>query len=218
MFYLERNNEIVWLNPSSASQKIDGSIIDAFDPADLVECQLSASWLERKGELIALVNGQLKISDKLPPEEKKKGDDLEYETAKEVLKLGIKQIRRSLRLKPKVYGNQIKPHNEIDLLFIWKGKLWIIDCKDRVSPHKLMENLRGDKKTLDNVLGQIKQNRTHYIKDDLVAIAETGGIMGKAVCVWKEDMPPELLSYANHLGVEFVRKDMLKEGLERILS
>ncbi len=220
-FYFERKNEIVWLNPNSEPQQIDCKLADHMDPADLIECQLSASWIERRGELITFNNGKLKITDPLPEKEQKAGDELEYQTAELILKLGIKHVRRSLRLKPRIYGTGVSSHNEIDIVFVWKGKLWIVDCKDRVKPEILLDPLyrcaQKHTKLLDNIKGQLQQNRTHSIKDDLVAITETGGLMGKVICVRKEQMPSDIMTYASLQGIEIIRKDMLKEGLERVL-
>jgi hypothetical protein len=63
--------------------------------------------------------------------EDKIGDKLEFQTAAVLLKLGVHKVRRSTRLKSKGEERMSikKPHSEIDLLFVWNGKLWTVDCK-----------------------------------------------------------------------------------------
>jgi len=252
-FYLERGQTLTWFEPHNGNlqtrtEKLDGRITNELDPVALLRCHLDASELERPGQILTLnqagreisiedlwkqiKNGNdacqwLEIKGKADPEEKK-GDSLEYATAAVVLKLGVKCAYRSLRLKVKSaqHVSTMLPHAEIDLLFNWNGRLWLVDCKDRKPVENLIEGLRREiKQTLssqaEKLLHQIGEEleigQTKAMKLDLVAIREMGGLLGKIVCVRKAELPEQALQYAKYNQIEVVLKRDLVEGLRALL-
>jgi len=157
-FYLERRNQLTWFSAPDGkmvthSEQLDGHIANHLDPVALLRCQLDASEVQRPGQTLMLHDAGWRLADadfwrriengndarpwlKIAGEadrQEKDGDPLEYATAAVLLRLGVKQIQRSLRLKVKSSsqtGTRL-PHAEIDLLFTWGGRLWLVDCKDR---------------------------------------------------------------------------------------
>lgn len=255
-FYLERGNVITWFIPDAediriSQETLDPSITNGLDPLDLLRCQLDASEVEREGERLTLneagtaaptetffrqiesgieakrfleVNGVADIR-------RKEGDPLELATAAVLLKLGVKTVRRGLRLKVKSSrGVSSKhPHAEIDLLFTWAGRLWLVDCKDRKPAEDLADALgevaaprsADDKERFTELLTRIKSElsigQTKALKEDLLAIRETGGLLGEIICVRKVPLSPEVAEYARHNRIEIVQKNELATGLERLL-
>jgi hypothetical protein len=160
-----------------------------------------------------------------------KGDSLEYATALVLLKLGISRIRRSLRLKPKSAQevSTRNPHAEIDLIFIHAGRLWVVDCKDRQKQEyfagQLGDEIRGSGCSLSdtghNLLKRIKSilaiGDTKALKEDLLAATETGGLLGKVICVRKSKIDIEAKIWGDRNGINFIDKSELFQQLKRLL-
>jgi hypothetical protein len=178
-------------NNTSSNEKIGEDIlqsVDNLDPLELIKCQLSESHVKGDGQLFLSAPGQ-NLS-------KKSGDKFELEVAKVLLELGIKKVRWGVTLKPP-QGTQ--EDSEIDLLFICKGKLWLVDCKDKISDQLAMENLSRElnisgkidgslKNALKSIAGRLKINETKPLKEDVEVIARMGGLKGKIICARKESL------------------------------
>jgi len=163
--------------------------------------------------------------------EEKRGDPLEFATAAVLLKLGIHTVRRSLRLKVKssVGVSSRNPHAEVDLLFNWAGRLWLVDCKDRKRAEDLADALdklamvrsAADEQRFRELLTRIKSElsigQTKALKEDLLAIREIGGLLGEIICIRKGQVPDEVAQYAHHNCIAIVAKNELSRGLERLL-
>ena len=251
-FYLERGNRLTWFEPSghglaTRSQRLDGAITNSLDPVALLRCQLLASEVEREGERLTLGrsgetlsedeflerirNGSLDgLMEKTGhgDRESKEGDRLELAAAVVLLKLGVAEVRRSLRLKvntPAGVSSRL-PHAEIDLLFNWNGRLWLVDCKDRLSEDDLMVRLRralgprisdAARSLLDRIGGELEISQTKVLKEDLIAINDIGGLLGQVVCVRKSRLPDEAHAYARRNRIEVVHKEEVFEGFRRLL-
>jgi|GEM_PF-448737 hypothetical protein len=252
-FYLERRNLLTWFEPRDGdlltrTEKIDGHITDNLDAVDLLRCQMDASEVERSGQTITLnqpgsdmpeteffkriANGNpmknfLLVTGATDSEEKA-GDDLEFNTAAVLLKLGVPRVQRSLRLKVKSapHISSRYPHAEIDLLFNWNGRLWLVDCKDRKPTEDLVAALRRDlpcglnretELLLTRIANELKTSQTKALKEDLLAVRETGGLLGQIVCVRKSKLPDEVLQFARHNHIEVVPKTDLVAGFRALL-
>lgn len=257
--YLERGNELTWFLPRdgdvvTSREALDGHLADGFDPADLLACQMAASEIERKGQLVVLNeegqrvreaelwqrldNGMdarhyLDLSGEADARDAE-GDRLEFATAAVLLKLGVRQVRRSLRLKVRSklgVGTRL-PHAEIDLLFTWNGRLWLVDCKDRKPVEHLTRRFRKwlnsqgvapepeARKLFDDIEGQLTVSRTKVFKEDLAAIRELGGLLGQVVAVRREDMDaeaPEAAEFARRNNIAVVRKAHMMRELGNLL-
>lgn len=253
-FYLERRNRLTWFEPRDGdmhtrTESLSGSLADHLDPVALLRCQLDASEVERPGQVLTLNeagsvlsestffnrirNGNdarpwLTMSGKADREEKD-GDSLEYTAAAVLLKLGVHQVQRSLRLKVKSAHHVAtrRPHTEIDLLFIWSGRLWLVDCKDQDPLEnlamklraKLLQPLSNDADHLLNrIADELSISQTKALKADLLAVREAGGLLGQIVCVRKSPLPDEVQQFASHHRIEVVAKTELAERLRTLIQ
>lgn len=252
-FYLEWGNNATWFNFSNkqivtSNEKIDGHIVNTLDPVALLRCQLDASEVEREGESLTLNTEGMSLSDKelfkhlqngvnatkflniqgSADNDIKKGDALEFSTAAILLKLGVQKVQRSLRLKVKssLGVSTTTPHAEIDLLFTWNGKLWLVDCKDRKAPESLVEVLRHKfpsslsnevKELLARIAKELTIGQTKALKEDLVAIREVGGLLGQVVCVRKTQLPEQVQQFAQHNHIELIQKSKIVEQCRSLL-
>lgn len=250
-FYLERGNRLNFIEPrdgemQTRSEDMKGNLADDLDPVALLKCQIDASEIERPGQSITLnksvqnlpgeeffkhiQNGDAKLLLSIAGEadrEQKTGDALEFATAATLLKLGVACVQRSLRLKVKSTQNigTRSPHAEIDLLFIWGGRLWIVDCKDRIPAEDLAEGFRREVGRLSpkaddlfkRIQNELSISQTKAMKEDLLAIREVGGLKGQVICIRKSELPEEVVQYARLNSIEVILKNRLVEGLKTLL-
>lgn len=251
-FYLERGSRITWFDPRdgdvhTSTSQLDGHVADDLDPVALLRCQLDASEVERKGQTLTagkrlgvMDGGELQAAVRAGDAEQlleiegsadrkdKEGDPLELSAAAALLALGVRRVQRSLRLKVKsAQGVSTSyPHQEIDLLFTWGGRLWIVDCKDQRSVENLADALKETlpadipppaRSLLDRIRDELTIGHTKALKEDLLAVRETGGLLGKIVAVRRQEMPSEAEQYARHNRIELVYKHDLVGGFRRLL-
>jgi len=244
-FYLDRGNTITWFTPADGKIKtsvetLDGHCTDDLDPVDLLRCHLQGYDIERPGQCLklnqrgqeigteqftSLLRNGHALQDLLDitgeaDRDVKKGDALEANTAAVLLKHGVKRVQQSLRLKaPAAHGVSIRsPLSELDLIFNWNGRLWLVDCKDRVQEDRLFDRLervsqpvndarqQEYRDLLESCRGRLKQNRTHALKEDLLAVRQIGGLLGQAVCVRKTEFDQEISQFARANGIAVVLK------------
>lgn len=247
-FYLERGNQLTCFEPRDGdlltrTDPLDGHLADHLDPVALLRCQLDASEIERPGQTLTLNATGRKLGeaeffkrlqngmDARPhlcclgeaDRDQKDGDALEFATAAALLKLGVQQVQRSLRLKVKASadtGTRL-PHAEIDLLFTWGGRLWLVDCKDRMPAENLADNLRSKlprltpeaEELFERIRKELSISQTKVMKEDILAVREAGGLLGNIICVRKADLPAEVVQYAKHNSIEVVLKRDLVNSL-----
>ncbi len=252
-FYLERRNQLTWFTASDGkmmtrTEKIDGNITNALDPVALLRCQLDASEVQRPGQTLELNETGQKLpevdfyrriqngNDAKPllqilgeaDHKAKEGDALELATAAVLLKLGVHRVQRNLRLKAKStlgVGTRL-PHTEIDLLFTWDGRLWLVDCKDRMPVEDLVENLRRSlpdrlspnaESLLTRIQEELSISQTKVMKEDLLAVREAGGLLGSVVCIRKAELPEEVLQFARQNQINVIKKNDLVRDLRNLL-
>lgn len=252
--YLERGNKLVWFEPRNSefttrTEEISTTLLHDIDPLPLLRCQLDASEVERVGERITLSDRGLQMSEAdvysrvqngtpvgdlldvvgEADHQAKAGDALELSAAAILLKLGVKQIRRSLRLKVKSTRglSTRKPHAELDLLFNWAGRLWLVDCKDRKAPDQLAEAFRRELRGIrlphraDELLNRIQSEltigQTKILKEDIIAMREMGGLLGKVVCLRKSSLGEEVHQFAASQNIEVVLKSEIVPRFESLL-
>ncbi len=252
-FYLERGNTLTWFEPRDGelltrTEHLNGHLTDTLNAVDLLRCQLDASELERPGQTLTLNNrGRAmpeaefyKRADNGNPlqeclavtgeadHESKAGDPLEFNAAAVLLKLGVPRVHRSLRLKVKSSRgvSSRRPHAEIDLLFNWHGRLWLVDCKDRLPAENLVPALRRHlpqtlnaqaNELLQRIQDELTIGQTKVLKEDLLAVREAGGLLGTVVCVRKADLPEEVKQFAAHNDIRLVAKNDLVEAFRALL-
>ena len=145
-----------------------------------------------------------------------------------LLKLGVPRVQRSLRFKVKsAQGvSSRRPHAEIDLLFNWNGRLWLVDCKDQEPVENLVPKLRRHlprqldpkaEELLQRIHDELTIGQTKALKEDLLAVREAGGLLGQIICVRKAELPDEVRQFARHNHIELVAKSDLVSGFRLLL-
>lgn len=254
-FYIERDNQLVSFSPKAGeleqgtTRRLSPDLAISIDPIHLVTCQLDAAELVHPGQLLTLspVGERLprqEISVLLrkenydfrkllriegPEPESRAGDPLELATAVAALKLGVPKVRRGIRTVARNRTADGRDEGEQDLVFNWRGRLWVVDCKDRVSPEQRMDRIRNELLTianlsprlrdlLDSLSDELRDKELKTLKEDLQAVAETGGLMGKTIVVRRAPLPPQAADFARSRGIGVALKDRLYQDLERLLS
>lgn len=259
--YLERRFQVTRFEPRdgdmvSSTEMIDAHIADSVDPLHIVRAHLEESSLADDGQAIELSEEARRLPDEkfwrsLPSadmmllnrwlvidgttEPEKEGDRLELIVAAALLKLGAVVVRRSVRLKaarPLADGAG-SPHQEVDLICNYGGRLWVFDCKDREPIEEMAEGLekmlvkrmRGDgewKKLWNRIKKQVVVSDTKVIKEDLFATREMAGLLGETVCVRRRAVGEEVQRFARQHGIHLIedcrRGENLRRGLRRLLE
>ena len=253
-FYLERDFTVLPFLPRGSdllpqeSYQINPHIAKDLSPLELLRCQLGTAEVVNPGQCLTLnergkkMPGQeiqiqtdrgnfdfqkLLTWDVAEPEEKQ-GFALEYATAVALLSIGIPVVQRSVRLVPRVPRGSGREEGELDLVFNWGGKLWVVDCKDRKSALNRVDAIRTSilsqcnpapklQKLLADLEDKLRQKELHPLKEDLLAVSEVAGLLGQAICVRREPLPPQAEEFARSRRLHVVTKNQLLEGLRRIL-
>lgn len=245
-FYLEKNLKIIEFNFSdkglkTKNIKLKNDIADLISPIDAIKCQVSTVEVERPGETLKFnTSAQTANKDKITelcnngddprkwleitnplPESEKEGDRLEYLTALILLKLGIKKVFRSVELKVK---NEAKSSiHEIDLVFIYHGKLWIVDCKDKKSEDWVYEGLKKILEINQPVLWErieslLNQKTFKELRNDYLVANEIGGLKTGIICVRKTTLNDKEKKLAMDCGIHQALKENLEQDLRNILE
>ena len=251
-FYLERDLRIFPFLPvgtdlqTQLSFSLDPHLARDLDPVSLLRCQLDPAEIVSAGELLTLTTaGHSLTEDRLRAvlrggetfetgaflqrggvsvKEQNLGDSLELVTALTVLKLGVPSVRRGIRLKSGSGRGHWQDEGELDLVFNWCGKLWVVDCKHRRTAGSRVAELRSailSKGSLDPVVAsllervadELREKELKPLKEDLLAVAETGGLLGRALAVRVNPLPQEAVEFARSRQLAIVLRSDLLEGL-----
>ena len=146
---------------------LDPAVANSLDAIELLKCQLGAGVLQSSGQCLRLnekgkniplreITTQLRKDTRLDHDgfdfrkwleiepdktgEAREGDNLEYVVAVMLLRIGPRQVYRSVELRPHIYSQLTE--GELDLVFNWNGRLWVVDCKDKTSGKQKLESLK----------------------------------------------------------------------------
>ncbi len=260
-FYLERTNEITWFEPrdgdlGTRTERARDDATNGLDPIALLACQFGEGEIKSDGEILHLsekggkavfgdINASLRRDIALkrggfdfrkwleisgtPVAEQRDGDNLEYAVAVVVLKLGVPMVRRSVELRSTKWTDIAE--GELDLIFNWNGRLWVVDCKDRTASETKVESLKTELlrenlslSRVDKLLGplveDLKEKEIKILREDLLQISEVAGLLGSAIAVRSAEVPIQALEFANSRKprVEIIRKHELEVKLRRLLE
>jgi hypothetical protein len=70
---------------------------------------------------------------------------------------------------------------------------------------------------LDQLADELRERDLHPLKEDLLAVAEVGGLLGRAICVRRTPLPPQASEFAQSRKVPVVLKERLISDLRPIL-
>lgn len=226
------------------------------DPLALLKCQLDDEDITEDGQTLALSpkgqdtplsslpqlidqdrgrrgTGKPSLIERLldakgPAPEPRAGDLLELATAFALLKSGPIRVQRGVTHKSRNRSNSLNDSGEFDLVFNWNGRLWIVDCKDRIDAEDRVGQLRnelfmaGISSRADQLLkalsDELKDKELKTLKEDIAALADAGGLQGKALIVRREKLPSQAEDYARTRKLEVVLADQLHLKLPGVLS
>lgn len=178
---------------------------------------------ERIHELLITNDG------KHPPSCQNKGQALELRTAAILLKLGVPVLRLGIKTKPQPDASS---DQEIDIVFFRKGRLHLVECKNRKGEQKLtqvIENALAQKfggkrnippqlftalKRIDNASNSTKSDA---IFSDLYHAQRLGGMTGRVVRITASASEHEKqIAAAN--GVTVIETRNLEHDLAQLLA
>lgn len=160
--------------------------------------------------------------------ETREGDNLEYGVAVMLLRIGPQQVYRGVELKPHIYAQLTE--GELDLVFNWNGKLWVVDCKDKTSGKQKLDkfktalltegvNLTAIQPQLDMVERELDEKDIKVLREDILQVSEVGGLLGSALAVRRPSLPKQAMEFAQSRRprVEVILKDELEKRLAALL-
>ena len=258
-FYLERGNRLFQFHfeghrtLAEPAEILDPSETNSIDAIELLTCQLGPGALQSRGERLRLNEkgthvalGEITAQLRTRPDRKafdfrkwldidhdkireaRAGDNLEYGVAVMILRIGPQQVYRGVELKPHSYTQLTE--GELDLVFNWNGKLWVVDCKDKTSGKQKLEgfktalvnesvNLTAIQNHLHTFEAEPNEKDIKVLREDLLQVSEVGGLLGSALAVRREALPREAMEFADSRRprVEVILKDKLEERLRALL-
>jgi hypothetical protein len=235
---------------------LDPAATNGLDAIELLKCQLGAGVLQSSGQSLRLsekakniplreITTQLRKDThvahggfdfrkwlEIEPAESvgkaREGDNLEYGVAVMLLRIGPQEVYRGVELRPHIYSQRTE--GELDLVFNWNGRLWVVDCKDKASGKQKLEwlktalvkqdvNLAAIQRPLEKLEDELKEKDIKVLREDLLQISEVGGLLGNALAVRREALPQHVLEFAQNRRprVEVILKDELEERLRALL-
>ncbi len=252
-FYLERDLRVFPFLPKGSdllpqeSFQLDPHLARQLEPLALLRCQLGSAEVTGTGQRLTLNERGRSLPESefgpllqkrqdfrkflawdVPELQDQPGFALEFATAVALLKLGVPVVQRSVRLVPRVLRGSGREEGELDLVFNWGGKLWVVDCKDWLPAENKVDRLRNEilrqitpdgrlTELLDKLAEELRERELHPLKEDLLAVAEAGGLLGRAICVRHSPLRLQAAEFARSRNVPVVLKDRLIPGLRPIL-
>ncbi|MCZ7641235.1 MAG: hypothetical protein M5U12_37395 [Verrucomicrobia bacterium] len=211
-------DQLFLLHSDDTSESLPARLTNPLDPAALLACQFGDEVVRFPGERLTLNEKGARVlpqdlAAKLQAETRldrgaldfrkwlaiegpspcppREGDNLEYATACALLLAGVPAVRRSVELA--TLPGSPNAEGELDLVSNWNGRLWVVDCKDR--------DLR-------------------LLREDLLQIAEVGGLLGCALAVRSARPPQQAREFtaSRQPKVEVLLKSELVKRLPAILA
>jgi hypothetical protein len=256
-FYLERDFRVFPFQPIGTdlqphpSFALSPNLAKDIDPIALLRCQLSDAEIVSAGEQLTLSDAgrvlderalSLSLRQGIVPQfegwlhrrsegvvkDGSFGDGLELLTAAVLLHLGVPRVQRGVRLRSGTGRTHWQDEGELDLVFNWNGKLWVVDCKHRRGAESRVGRLRevlgstgglspAVAELLDQITGELREKELKPLKEDLLTVAEAGGLLGQAVVVRVRQLPAEAVEFARSRRLPVVLRHDLCEGLRALL-
>lgn len=256
-FYLERGLQVFPFQPvgtdlqAQPSYSLNPHLAKELDPVALLRCQLPTAEIVSVGERLTISAAGRTLDEhalieslranhvpNLGPwiqrtsadagKATKTGDELELLTALVLLYLGVPVVQRGIRLRSGIGRTHWQDEGELDLVFNWSGKLWVVDCKHRRKPEARMAQLKEAlsklgpmtaevELLLERLTDELRDKEMKPLKEDLLTIAEAGGLLGQPVAIRVTHLPSEAMEFARSRQLPVVLRDNLFEGLRALL-
>jgi hypothetical protein len=250
--YLERDLRVFPFLPKGADLlpqpefQLDPHLARGLDPLALLRCQLDGAEILSPGQRLEFSPaGQADRSDfqmrlkqgydfskllawDIADPEQRQGDGLEYAVAFCLLKLGVPRVQRGIRLAPRLLRAAGREEGELDLVFNWAGKLWLVDCKDRRSAASRVDELRTEilsqttvttrlDKLLQRLEEELREKDLKPLKEDLLVLSEVAGLLGRAVCIRRSPLPLQAAQFAQSRSLPVIYRENLMRDLHSLL-
>jgi len=248
-FYLERDLRVFPFFPVGPDLqpqpdfKLDPHLARDLDALALLRCQLDASEIVSSGQRLTINPRGVKLPEvefsallarqhdfrqflawDVAEPDVRAGEGLEYAVAFALLKLGVPAVQRSVRLSPRVLRGSGREEGELDLVFNWAGKLWVVDCKDRHAAGTRIDHLRTEilsqvtvtprlETLLSNLAEELRERDLKPLKEDLLIASEAAGLLGRALCVRRTPLPIQAMEFAASRRLPIILKDQLFQEL-----
>ena len=231
-----------------AEFKLDPHLARDLDPVALLRCQFDGAEIVSPGQSLVLSDlgeavDEVEIQSGLDrsgagrenlepylhasgprPKESNTGDYLELATAFVLLKLGVPMVQRGVRLRSGMNRGHRQEEGELDLVFNWAGKLWVVDCKQRITPDSRANRLREALarngylapevlELVDRIQEELREKELKPLKEDLLVVAEAGGLLGRALAVRWHPLPPEAMEFARSRRLPVIFREALVQDL-----
>jgi hypothetical protein len=234
---------------------LDPAVANSLDAIELLKCQLGAGVLQSSGQSLRLnekgnnvplreITTQFRKDTRLDrdgfdfrkwleiepdkTDEAREGDNLEYGVAVMLLRMGPRQVYRSVELRPHIYSQLTE--GELDLVFNWNGRLWVVDCKDKAGGKQKLESLKtallkegvnfaAIQRHFDVLRDELNEKDIKVLREDILQVSEVGGLLGNALAVRREPLPRQATEFAQSRRprVEVILRDKLEERLRALL-
>jgi hypothetical protein len=122
-----------------------------------------------------------------------------------LLRIGPRQVYRSVELRPNIYSQLTE--GELDLVFNWNGRLWVVDCKDKAGGKQKLESLKtallkegvnfaAIQRHFDILKNELEEKDIKVLREDLLQVSEVGGLLGNALAVRRGPLPRQAMEFA----------------------
>lgn len=249
-FYIERESTVFPFQGSGGDLlpqpgfKLDPHLARDVDPVALLRCQLDSADIVHAGQRLTLNESgrafveasfdkaldrredftQFMSVEGYPSKHGNMGDGLEIATAFVLLKLGVPSVQRGVCLRSGSGRTHRQEEGELDLVFNWAGKLWVVDCKHRRTAESRVEELRTALLSqaqllpevvtlLDRITEELREKELKPLKEDLLAVSETGGLRARALVVRWNPLPTEAVEFARSRNFTVILKGNLWRDL-----
>lgn len=160
------------------------------------------------------------------------GERFELLVAMALLKLGVEQVAHSVELSSLDSQEEKHVHAELDLVFIWGGRLWVVECKDHEKVEKkgrrlwnsLKENARlnnldeCDQDFIDELGSMMGRRYKKTLKERILAAQECGGALAQVIFAVREEPKGDVREFAALHGIHIARRDSLERDLSQSLE
>ena len=160
------------------------------------------------------------------------GERYELTVALALLKLGVAQVAHSVELSAFDSQHVKHVHAELDLVFIWKGRLWVVECKDHEKVEKKgrklwdslkqearLHNLDSDEQEfIDEMGGMLRRRYKKILKERMLAARECGGALAQVIFAVRDEPGGDVAEFAELHKIHMARQNSLEQDLAQALS
>lgn len=160
------------------------------------------------------------------------GERFELMVALALLKLGVEQVAHRVELSSRDSQAREHKHAELDLVFIWPGRLWVVECKDHEKSERkgrriwdsLKRNVRlkeldvDEQAFVDELGGMIRRRYRKTSKERILAAQECGGALAQVIFTVRGEPSGDVREFAESNRLHIARENALECDLATALD